>query len=334
MKKYMFSTFALVGILACNPVSILAQQPISPVASQTQTIKQSNLSANHTLTYGEIQALAYDAQNHITSITIKDRNAHMIVYQIDAQTAFLDSGNKTKLSLSALKQGDFVYIYHTQDIAEAIVSNIPMDTSVAHLHTIEHLAIHEDGTATITSAQGQVLLTTGKDTSITSYDTTTTLQVSDLQIGQSFFTWYDMTTASEPAQATIHHVMILPNTQEQTQVIHQKNILPVINGVYFVPLRETADKLGLTTTWDSKNHTAKLESDTRTMHLIVGNDTYVSSTKIKGAVGMTAPQKLGVAPFIDQNNILYVPADIFSVLVGYDVTITEQSVIITEHTTA
>lgn len=70
------------------------------------------------------------------------------------------------------------------------------------------------------------------------------------------------------------------------------------------------------------------------MHFIVGNDTYISSTKIKGAVGMTAPQKLGVAPFIHKNNIMYVPADIFSILVGYDVAITEQSITITEHTKA
>ncbi len=49
---------------------------------------------------------------------------------------------------------------------------------------------------------------------------------------------------------------------------------------------------------------------------------------------MTAPQKLGVAPFIHKNNIMYVPADIFSILVGYDVAITEQSITITEHTKA
>lgn len=332
MKKYICSTLALVGVLACNPMHILAQQPISPIANQTQTTQQNNLSA--TPTYGEIQSLAYDTQNRITSITIKDKNAHTIVYQIDTQTAFLDSGNKTKASPATLKQGDTVYIYHTQDTATAIITNIPMDTAVAHLYTIEHLAIHEDGTVTITSAQGQVLLTTDTDTVITSYDTTATLQVSDLQIGQSFFTWYDITTASEPTQTTIGHIMILPETQEKTQVVYQKNILPVVNGVYCVPLRETADKLGLTTTWDSKHHIAKLESDTRTMNLILGNDTYISSTKIKGAVGMTAPQKLGVAPFIDKNNTMYVPANIFSVLVGYDVTITEQSVTITEHTNA
>ncbi len=176
----------------------------------------------------------------------------MIVYQIDAQTAFLDSGKKTKVSPSARKQGDMVYIYHAQDTtsttAEAIVINSPMDTAVAHLHTIENLAIHEDGTVTITSAQGQILLTTDTDTVITSYDTAAALQVFDLQIGQPFFTWYDMTTASEPAQATIHHMMILPKIQEKTQVVYQKNILPVINDLYFVPLRETAQKLGLTTT--------------------------------------------------------------------------------------
>mgnify|MGYP003378433366 FL=1 len=43
---------------------------------------------------------------------------------------------------------------------------------------------------------------------------------------------------------------------------------------------------------------------------------------------MTAPQKLGAAPFIDKTNVMYVPAEAFRVLVGYDVTITDSTVTI------
>lgn len=348
MKRYIFTAFALASIMTCSTITTFAQQPIASSSNKTQVVEQNTTSPKRALTYAEIQSLTYEG-DILTSITAKDVKGHPMTYQMSEQTIFLDSGKKVKVSPATLKEGDRVYFYHIRNTipirAEAIITNIPMNTSCAHLHTIEAISTNQDGSVTITSDQGSKLLTTEKDVVIKAYDNENTLKTSDLQVGQRFFTWYDVTTASEPAQAGIKHIVILPQIEHipttlaledmiknKTQVQYQTDALPVVNGVYFVPLRETAKQLDLTITWDSKNRVTKLESDTRTMNLIEGNDYYISSTKIKGAVGMTAPTKLGAAPFIDKTNMMYVPAEAFRVLVGYNVTITDQAVTITEYT--
>ena len=343
MKRYVLTALALSTIMTCSSIPAFAQQATTNTQQTTQ-----NTTPERFLTYGKIQSITYEGDT-LQSITAKDAEGYSITYQINEQTKFLDSGKKMKVNSSTLKEGDAVYFYHTlttQTVipkpisAEAIITNIPMDTSCAKLHTVEEITINKNGTVTITSEQGSIKLTTENDVVIKDYDTNNTLQISDIQIGQRFFTWYNAVAESYPAQATIKQIITLPITEpveqiayedtikEKNKVTYQKETLPVVNGVSFVPLRETATKLGLSVTWDAKNRVTKLESDTRSVNLIEGNDYYISSTTIKSAVGMTAPQKLGAAPFIDKTNVMYVPAEAFRVLVGYDVTITDSTVTI------
>ena len=100
--------------------------------------------------------------------------------------------------------------------------------------------------------------------------------------------------------------------------------------VHCIPLRATADALGLNVAWNAETRTATLSSETRTMDFAEGVDSYVSTSKIEGAVGMTAPVTYGVAPFINDEGIMYVPAASFGVLVGFDVVITDTDITITE----
>ena len=104
------------------------------------------------------------------------------------------------------------------------------------------------------------------------------------------------------------------------KISYSKSEMTTKDDVTCVPLRETADALGLTLTWDRDSRTATLESDTRAMDLAEGKDLYVSTSTIPGAVGMTSPGTLGVAPYIADDGAMYVPAEAFEWLVGYDVT--------------
>ena len=106
--------------------------------------------------------------------------------------------------------------------------------------------------------------------------------------------------------------------------------LTMKNDLACVPLRETADALGLTLVWNSESRTATLKSDIHTMNLTEGKDMYVSATTIPDAVDMTSSGILGVAPFIWEDGTMYVPAEAFEWLVGYEVTENNDSVMITQ----
>lgn len=82
-----------------------------------------------------------------------------------------------------------------------------------------------------------------------------------------------------------------------------------------VPLRAVAEKMGYTVDWDGEKQAVTVGNDTWEIVLHIGLDSYVGVTKIKDAVGMTAPQSYGTAPKIIEDTT-FVPAKMFE-LMGY-----------------
>lgn len=83
-----------------------------------------------------------------------------------------------------------------------------------------------------------------------------------------------------------------------------------------VPIRVIAEKMGYTVSWDDKEKEVKVGNDEWEVVFNIGVDSYYGVTKIKDAVGMTAPQSYGVLPKI-ADNTTYVPAKMFE-LMGYE----------------
>lgn len=83
-----------------------------------------------------------------------------------------------------------------------------------------------------------------------------------------------------------------------------------------VPLRVIAEKMGYTVSWDDKDKEVKVGNDEWEVVFNIGVDSYYGVTKIKDAVGMTAPQSYGVLPKL-ADNTTYVPAKMFE-LMGYE----------------
>ena len=83
-----------------------------------------------------------------------------------------------------------------------------------------------------------------------------------------------------------------------------------------VPLRVIAEKMGYTVSWDDKDKEVKVGNDEWEVVFNIGVDSYYVVTKIKDAVGMTAPQSYGVLPKL-ADNTTYVPAKMFE-LMGYE----------------
>lgn len=83
-----------------------------------------------------------------------------------------------------------------------------------------------------------------------------------------------------------------------------------------VPLRAVAEKMGYTVAWDNTAKAVTVSDDEWEVVLEIGVDSYYGVTKIKDAVGMTAPQSYGVAPKIIESTT-FVPAKMFE-LMGYE----------------
>lgn len=87
------------------------------------------------------------------------------------------------------------------------------------------------------------------------------------------------------------------------------------NGNVMVPLRAVAEKMGYTVSWDGENYAFIAENDDWKVTAYIGADLYYGVTKIKDAVGMTAPLSYGAAPQL-MDGRTFVPAKMFE-LMGY-----------------
>lgn len=82
-----------------------------------------------------------------------------------------------------------------------------------------------------------------------------------------------------------------------------------------VPLRAVAEKMGYTVEWDGEKQAITIGDDEGKAVINIGEDSYFGVTKIKDAVGMSAPQSYGAAPQIIEDTT-FVPAKMFEVM-GY-----------------
>lgn len=87
------------------------------------------------------------------------------------------------------------------------------------------------------------------------------------------------------------------------------------NDNVMVPLRAVAEKMGCSVAWDAEKQAVTVGDDEWEIVLNIGEDSYYGITKIKDAVGMTAPQTYGVSPEIVEDRT-FVPAKMFE-LMGY-----------------
>lgn len=87
------------------------------------------------------------------------------------------------------------------------------------------------------------------------------------------------------------------------------------NDNVMVPLRAVAEKMGCSVAWDAEKQAVTVGDDEWEIVLNIGEDSYYGVTKIKDAVGMTAPQTYGFSPEIVEDRT-FVPAKMFE-LMGY-----------------
>lgn len=111
--------------------------------------------------------------------------------------------------------------------------------------------------------------------------------------------------------------------------------VPNTQGVLYanqawVPLRAAADGLGIAVSWDGETRTAVINDGTRGMNFYEGENLYTSYCTIPGLVGMPAPRELAGPPKIAEDGRMWVPAEAFAVLIGYDVTVADDVISISK----
>lgn len=325
-----------------------ADQPVEVQLPQTV---RTNAVINE-ITDGEFKSILVDKSDDKTS---------QIALNIDDETIIIKADG-TAVEFKDLKAGDKIDIVHSQAMtfslppqtySYAIIVNNEQVTSPQYIQ-VDKVETEGD-TTTITNAGGDLIVRVNKDTEIVPFETKNIVKASDIKEGSILFGWYDIVTASIPAQATAAKIMLMPekildneNLKINAKIPPVKFEAPVmnlnkviINGETLdlnnntkleysnsfsgdvahiaIPLRTIAEKLGFTIEWDSTTNTAKLDNGTVKTSVTLNNDSYYKESS--NVIGLTQASSLGIAPtFINGN--LYVSAELFNLLYSNPQTVT------------
>lgn len=349
MKRKQIFALTMAAAMVCSVPAFAAEaEPVEKTraeaaddAAQENPTETPQQLPERFLAYGTVVQVN-EADGKVVSYLVKNMEEAETIYHVDENTLYLDSGEALPTTNGEIKEGTRLYVYHgpamalslpPQTYAEAVVLNTPEDASCAHLHTAEKITKTETGVSILTD-QGSLVLHLSADTQVSPWLTKNIVTAADIQEGDRFFAWYEAVEESDPAQANPSRVLLTPAKEAEEEVTDGTSI-PVTaggktldvtakmeNGVALIPVRAVAEALGCTVTWNEADKSVTLNNGTRQMTLVLGEDLYVSEAAPEtGLIGMTAPSNLGAAPVLDASGTTWAPAELFTVLVGYEVTL-------------
>ena len=361
--KHKLTAYMLAGVLSLSlAVPVLAAETGAAgtgntSGGQTDSVQEDKLptAAQSVLYYGKVSEIRKDAQGTMTQLVMESEAYGDYIMNLSDQVVWIDSGNNAASDPSTLQEGEGIYVFHSsvstqslppQSAALAIVRNIPQDITSAHYHVVEGVETQEDGSVRILTNQGELCLLVNQETGLSRYDDGTNFDPVQLKKGDRVMAWYEAVLTTYPAQAHTRHLMLLPAVSAQVEpetlqlpegtklTMELDGKVPNMVGRYekgtaMVPVAAVAQALGFQVTYTPKGHTAlvTVESDTFQVRLDIGNPTIYGVTKIPDAVGMTAPQNYGKAPYIVDPGTTWAPAELFKML-GKTVTLEGTNLII------
>ena len=363
IMKHKLTAYMLAGVLSLSlAVPVLAAETGAAgtgntSGGQTDSVQEDKLptAAQSVLYYGKVSEIRKDAQGTMTQLVMESEAYGDYIMNLSDQVVWIDSGNHAASDPSTLQEGEGIYVFHSsvstqslppQSAALAIVRNIPQDITSAHYHVVEGVETQEDGSVRILTNQGELCLLVNQETGLSRYDDGTNFDPVQLKKGDRVMAWYEAVLTTYPAQAHTRHLMLLPAVSAQVEpetlqlpegtklTMELDGKVPNMVGRYekgtaMVPVAAVAQALGFQVTYTPKGHTAlvTVESDTFQVRLDIGNPTIYGVTKIPDAVGMTAPQNYGKAPYIVDPGTTWAPAELFKML-GKTVTLEGTNLII------
>ncbi|MBE5040829.1 stalk domain-containing protein [Ructibacterium gallinarum] len=340
--------FILGGAMLCSMSFPVMAEEIENMPNAAEDTVQA---PDSVLYYGKIMKMKRDDTEAIQQIRLNSERYGEYIMNVSEETVWIDSENVTAFNPADLKENERVYVFHSpavtaslppQSAAIAVVRNIPQDAGCAMYHVVDKVTQAEDGSLQILTDNGGLILSADEKTDVVSYLTKNIVTLEDIQEGTRIMAWYSAVAESYPGQAYANHIMILPNIEEEEEVLQEGQQITMEldgkvpnmtgryeNGTVMVPVAAVARDLGFEAkyTVDEDGELVTVESDSFSVHLRIGQDMIFGVTKIEGAVGMTAPQNYGKAPYIVDPGVTWAPAELFTML-GKTVTLEDSNLVI------
>lgn len=319
MKQIMKKTLCAALAATCLAGAAFAA-PTAPetTADKGYTIAQENQMYSVRV-YGAATAIGEN------QLTIKNSNEqdpyNEIVLNVTENTRIINAVTGEMQSFKDIRENEMLYAYAgpvmTRSMppianAELILCAIPADFGVPNYVEIESVAKNEDGSVTLETNR-DVLLHVNKDTAISPYLTKNVVTMDDLVPGATLLAWYDIQTASLPAQAAPTKILLMPYSYEgyvsvsPTAVTVDGTALtltaaeaPYIDGgKLMLPLRKFAEALGATAKYDDKTCAITVSNGAETLYTVTENKT---------AIGGAAQTELRHAAVI-RDGVTFLAAD-------------------------
>ena len=356
MKRTLSALVVSGALLCAAALPAMAAEPAAGSQNETALVQEETM-PDSVLYYGQVLAIDREEDGTITRLHLTSEAQGDYVMNISSSTVWIDSGSYAASDPADLEVGESVYVHHSpvstrslppQSAAYAVVRNFPQDAGAAQYHEVEAIAQNEDGSVTITTDNGGLMLTVEADAAVTTY-AGETAALADVKAGNHVMAWYPLVMLSYPGQASAGHLMLLPAAVEErdgeaaeadpaqalepiqqvpqegtelTILLEGDMVLPVTgkyeSGVATIPVAAVAQALGYEVTYtpgeNGGNALVTVESDSFRVNLNIGDTLIQGVTKIEGAVGMTSPMDYGMAPYIVEPGTTWAPAQLFEML--------------------
>lgn len=356
MKRTLSALVVSGALLCAAALPAMAAEPAAGSQNETALVQEETM-PDSVLYYGQVLAIDREEDGTITRLHLTSEAQGDYVMNISSSTVWIDSGSYAASDPADLEVGESVYVHHSpvstrslppQSAAYAVVRNFPQDAGAAQYHEVEAIAQNEDGSVTITTDNGGLMLTVEADAAVTTY-AGETAALADVKAGDHVMAWYPLVMLSYPGQASAGHLMLLPAAVEErdgeaaeadpaqalepiqqvpqegtelTILLEGDMVLPVTgkyeSGVATLPVAAVAQALGYEVTYTpgekGEGALVTVESEDFQVNLTIGEKAIQGVTKIQGAVGMTAPMDYGTAPYIVEPGTTWAPAQLFEML--------------------
>ena len=356
MKRTLSALVVSGALLCAAALPAMAAEPAAGSQNETALVQEETM-PDSVLYYGQVLAIDREEDGTVTRLHLTSEAQGDYVMNISSSTVWIDSGSYAASDPADLEVGESVYVHHSpvstrslppQSAAYAVVRNFPQDAGAAQYHKVEAIAQNEDGSVTITTDNGGLMLTVEADAAVTTY-AGETAALADVKAGDHVMAWYPLVMLSYPGQASAGHLMLLPAAVEErdgeaaeadpaqalepiqqvpqegtelTILLEGDMVLPVTgkyeSGVATLPVAAVAQALGYEVTYTpgekGEGALVTVESEDFQVNLTIGEKAIQGVTKIQGAVGMTAPMDYGTAPYIVEPGTTWAPAQLFEML--------------------
>lgn len=175
--------------------------------------------------FGTVTSIQKDEEGKVLSLSLTSETNGDYGMNVTENTVWVDAVEKIQASPDALAEGQTVYVYYSpvstrseppQSEAFAIILNIPQDIGAGVYHLVEDIAVTEDDTRLLTNNGGLYLVITD-ETSVKSYETGEAVGIDTVTKGNHVIAWYGAVAMSNPGQAPVSDILVLPATETATQ---------------------------------------------------------------------------------------------------------------------